>query len=454
MALSGAGAAVAARVHLASPSVRALVGTSLGSLPGFLLPFALSWRLHAGRLTDAYFLSFAVATFVATILSNVFEVNMIPAAASRMRSGGDSLVAFVRTTIRHSLTIATVAYVPTAIAGIIIVNTRQTWTESQKHLCIILIFIFGIYILATAVTSILDGTLYALKQFFIPTLSQCLRTLLPLVFITVTERNEFGVIFTASLLVGGELLRALCLIKLLRTKARHIQGDGSAAPPSRLLAASVPLALSLMIVTASPVVDKIVASPLGPGSVTVLELAEKVFFVPVMAMSSSVILVAGSRWVARSQGEPNALARDFNRVLKRLIALSILAAVIVGAATTVATVVSGTRFLGLHASQFRVLVLILVAGLPGAVIITQGARLMTALQRTRLLPLFAVSAFGVNLAGDVVGAHYFGVDGIAWASTLFRYVNAGLYLWTCAMLLRTIAAVATPQSARTPFLLR
>ncbi len=445
---------IATKLRNISPSKRALIGTSLGSLPGFLLPFALSWRLHAGRLTDAYFFSFAIATFVATILSNVFEVNMIPAAAASKQSGGNSLAELVRTTIRNSLGIATAAYILTGIVGVVIVNTRHTWTTDQKHLCIVLIFVFSIYIAAIAVTSILAGTLYALGQFFIPTLSQCLRALLPLAFIALTEPNDFGVILTASLLVAGELVRGLILMRVLWAQIPSIVGDGTPTKPSRLLEASVPLALSLLVVTASPVVDKIVASPLGTGSVTVLELAEKVFFVPVIAITSSVILVAGSRWAGLVHHNPSAVTRDYSRTLRRLVMLSVVAAVVVGGVTTLVTIVAGDRFLSLNALQFRVLVLIFLGGLPGALIITLGARVMTSVQRTRLLPLFAISAFTVNLVGDIVGAHFLGVDGIALASTVFRYVNAGLYIWTCALVLRAVSTSPKDGEARVPFLLR
>lgn len=435
-----------------SASLRALAGTSLGSLPGFLLPFALSWRFHAGRLTDAYFLSFAIATFVAGILSSVLEVNIMPAAAAHKRSGGKSLTSLVRKTIRNSVGIAAVAYIPTALIGIAIVDRQHSWSSSEKTLCIVLIFIFSLYILATAVTSILDGTLYALGQFFVPTLSQGMRTLLPLMFILLTPRNDSGVIFTASLLVGGEIVRGGLLFRLLATKLAAVgAGDGLAAPPSRLLEASLPFALSLLVANGAPLTDKIVASPLGAGSVTVIELAEKVFFVPLVAITSSVVLVAGSRWASLAQDKPEGLSQDYRRTLKRLVALSTAAAVLVGTATTLATLIAGQHFLGLHASQFRALVLIFVAGLPGALIISHGARLMTAMQRTRLLPLFALVAFSGNLGADIVGAHLLGVDGIAFASTLLRYVGAGLYLWTCSLVL-TAASSDSPDAV--PFLLR
>lgn len=434
--------------------MRALAGTSLGLLPGFILPFALSWHLHAGRLTDAYFLSFAIATFVATILSGVLEVSMIPAAASHMQSGTSSLMHLVRTTIRNSLGIAALAYAPTAVVGAIIVNAQATWTTSEKHLCVVLVLIFGIYILATAITSVLAGTLYALGQFFAPTVSQCLRTLLPLSLMVLTPRDASGVILIASLFIGGESVRGVLLFRRLKSKMRVISGNGTPPPPSGLLKASIPLALSLLVAAAAPLTDKVVAAPLGTGSVTVIELAEKVFFVPLVAITSSVILVAGARWANVIRAQTVAVTRDFKQTLRRVVVLATATAVVVGTGTTLATVIAGHRVLGVDALQFRDLVLIFLAGLPGAAIINTGARLMTSAQRTRLLPLFGIFAFTANLLADIVGAQLLSVDGIALASTLVRSVGAGLYLWACGPLLRALWQDADDAESSTPFLLR
>lgn len=441
------------RPHL-SPSLRALVGTVIGSLPGFVLPFALSWRLHAGRLTDAYFLSFAIATFVAGILTNVLEANVVPAATAHRRAGPAALAQFVRRTVTRSVGVAAVAYLPTAAVGYWIVVTRHSWPASEQRLCVALIAIFGIYILATTLTSILDAALYSLGQFFLPTASQCIRTLLPLAFLMLTARSDFGVIFTASLLVGGELARGALLGRILMRAIRTVEGDGSAPPPSRLLATSLPMALSLLVVAASPLIDKVVASPLGTGSVSIVELSEKVFFVPLMAITSSIILVAGTRWARLAQQDPARVAFDFRRSLRPLLYVTAAAMLAVSIAVYLATALSGRYFLGLDSGRFRQLVLLFVAGLPGAVVINHGARLMTALQRTRLLPLFALSAFTVNLAGDILGAHLWGVRGIALASTAFRSLNAALYLWCCCWMLRLTAAPRAAAAESLPFLLR
>lgn len=51
------------------PALRALAGTLAGNLPGLLLPFLITARVEAGRLTDAYFFAFALVVFGTTIVS-------------------------------------------------------------------------------------------------------------------------------------------------------------------------------------------------------------------------------------------------------------------------------------------------------------------------------------------------------------------------------------------------
>jgi peptidoglycan biosynthesis protein MviN/MurJ (putative lipid II flippase) len=439
------------RLREPSRSTRALAGTVIGSLPGFILPFALAWRFHGGRLADAYFLSLAIATFVAGILSNVLEVSMIPAVAANIASGGGAVGRLVRAIAMRSVAVAGACYLLTALIGLRIVDAHRSWPAAERGLCTALILVFGLFILASTLTSVVDGALYALGRFFLPTVSQCIRTLLPLLALFATSRDTSGVIFTASLLVAGEAVRGLLMWRVLARMIGGLAGDGPAPPRSRLLEASLPLGLSLVVSATSPLVDKFVATPLGAGSVTVLELAEKVFFVPVLALSSSVVLVAGSRWARLSLERPLQLAADFKRTLWVVLASSAAAAVALTALVALATSLAGPRLLGVDSERLRSLVVLFLAGLPGAIVIAQGARLMTAMQRTRLLPLFAVSAFSVNLAGDILGAHLFGVDGIALASTLFRYVNAVLYVWICRMLLRTLSL---PAGRTAPFLLR
>jgi putative peptidoglycan lipid II flippase len=434
------------RLRTSSASTRALVGTGIGSLPGFVLPFALTWRLGAGRLTDAYFLALALAMFVSGVLGNVLEVNVLPAAIAYKRGGQHRLESFVRRTVAYAAGIACVSYVPVAAVGWAIVTSRHSWTKDEKSLCLTLIAVFAVYIVATAMTSVLDATLYALDGFFASTVSQCIRALLPLAFLVLTSRSTAGVLFTAALLAGGELLRAILLWQLARRRMRGLVADGSAIGPSRLLAASVPSALSLFVVSASPLVDKIVASPLGAGSVTVLELGEKVFFVPFLALSSSIVLVAGARWAHLARDDFHELPRDFKRTLRLVVGLSCISAIGIALVVAGVTLIAGNRFLGLAAGQFRLIVFLFLAGLPGAVVGNQGARLMTALQRTRALPIFAVAAFSVNILSDVIGAHYLGVSGIALASTLFRYGNAALYVVVCSRLVQMVATPDAPLS--------
>jgi len=85
------------------PALRALAGTVLGNLPGFALPFLITARIEAGRLTDAYFYAFAIAIFGTAIVALTLENNVVPVAAHHARSGPARFRAFVRGLVVRSV---------------------------------------------------------------------------------------------------------------------------------------------------------------------------------------------------------------------------------------------------------------------------------------------------------------------------------------------------------------
>ena len=59
-------------------------------------------------------------------------------------------------------------------------GARSSWTSPEQHLAIILIGIFLALLIATGASSILAACLYALDDFLLPTLTQGLRSVIPL----------------------------------------------------------------------------------------------------------------------------------------------------------------------------------------------------------------------------------------------------------------------------------
>jgi peptidoglycan biosynthesis protein MviN/MurJ (putative lipid II flippase) len=429
------------------PGLRALAGTLLGSLPGLLLPFLITARVGAGRATDAYFYAFAIALFVSAIVNLALETNVLPVATHHRRQGAAALRGFARGLVVRSVLATIAGYVVIGALGAGSVLLRDNWTADQQRLCIEVIAIFGVYLAAIAASSVIDGCLYAFGSFFVTTVTIGVRSLLPLPFLFLAPAGATALLLSAGALAAGECLRALFLARALR---RAIAGLGDEAPaetdavaPPSVWSTALPYGLAMVLFGSFQLVDRVVASSLAPGSVTVLDLAEKAFYAPVTILMSSVMLVSGARWAGLATERPAELQRDFAQTVRRAALLSSGLAAAAIAVLLIARVAVDTTLAGVDTGQFCVVLAILMVGFPAAVVTNAGVRLLTVLRRTRIFPALAAVSLVADVACAVVGAHVLGIAGIALAGTLWRTVNLVLFLAISASALRRLTPAAT-----------
>jgi putative peptidoglycan lipid II flippase len=297
-----------------------------------------------------------------------------------------------------------------------------------------------------AVNSVCAAGLYALDEFLLPTFSQAFRAAAPLCALPFLGAGYATIETLALLAVVGEAARSVLLATVVRRRSRALAG-GEAVPEgvTSVWRAMAPHAINMVIVAVNPVVDRAVASSLAPGSVTVIDLAEKVSYVPTLILMSSVVLVAGARWSAAFE-RPSDLLKDYRRTTRLALAASSVLAIVFGACVVVLGLVSGPKTAGADTALLVTVTLVLLVGLPGAAVASLGSRLLTSTQRTAMLPAFAVSAFVLNLVGDIVGARLFGPIGIAGATVVMRSVNAALFVVYAT---RLVAGLSATRSTRT-----
>jgi len=411
------------------PSSRALVGTLIGSAPGFLLPFAVARTVGIGGATDAYVFALAVAQAVATLASGVLETNVLPAAEKSRRLGGGHLVSFKRRMTRQAVVVVALVYVAIGFASWTYVAWGTSWTHAERNLAYTVLALLLAFVCLTAANSVAAAALYALDDFLTPTLSQACRSLVPFLILALGLPDWYTLACVAAALAIGELVRGA----ILRIRLRRLVPDGPVPPADSVETSEVwrwaaPSALSLLIVAAYPLVDRGVAASLPPGSVTVLDLGEKIFYVPMLVVTSSLVLVAGARWSAMRLSEPAQVAADFRRTVLRVVWVSIGITVASIVALRLGSSLVGPTFAGQPTRNIVWITAVLLVGLPVAAVATLGARLLTSLQRTRALPLFAIWALGANVVGDFIGAHFFGLRGIAGATVASRTVSALAYV--------------------------
>jgi peptidoglycan biosynthesis protein MviN/MurJ (putative lipid II flippase) len=399
-------------------------------------------RFGAGRITDAYFFAFSIATFISAVYEGVLQANATPVLQSEKAGGTAHFRAATRRIVFQSAGAATVTYA--VVAGVLAIyafDARANWTVSERHTCLVLMGYFAFYVIASAATSVLAASLYALEDFFVPIATMALRSLLPLGGLLALNDGVEAIEVFALLMCAGETLRAGVLSARLSRRARALAA-GVARKTVSVWRTGIPHGVSMVAAVANPLIDRLVAAPLGPGSVTVLELGERIFYAPLMALSALFVLVAGVRWTEQTFGSADQLSADIRRTLLRAALLAGSIAAVLIAAVGILQLLASSRFAGAPTGSFASVTIYLLLGLPAGLIIALSARLLTATRRTLVLPLFAVLAITLNVAGDLVGAHLLGIRGIALASTAMRCGSALLYVLVCRRMLRDIAPAA------------
>jgi peptidoglycan biosynthesis protein MviN/MurJ (putative lipid II flippase) len=242
-------------------------------------------------------------------------------------------------------------------------------------------------------------------------------------------------------LTVGEGIRAL----LLRVAARKSLGvrpgvltQSSPQPLARYWRVALLQVVSLSIGGLSPFIDKAFASGQPSGSVTALELAEKLFYTPMMLLASGVGLVVGTRWAGMVEAERWAdVAQDHRRWQVRLGAVSTAVAIAsIGCVYAAEPLIY--QVLNIPPSiDFALVFAAYAVGLPFAMAGNLGSRLFISCKSTGLLPFFALVLVVINLVGDAVGVALYGLTGIAFASSAYRLVDAVLYLSFAGYVIRS-----------------
>jgi peptidoglycan biosynthesis protein MviN/MurJ (putative lipid II flippase) len=417
----------------------------VGNGIGFLFPFAVARHFGVGRTTDAYAFAFAVATFGIAVMGGVVEANILPAAQEAKRLGRDRFASFIAKTARQAA-VRAIAFVAFALAAGLYVAARGDWTAGQRGLAVSLIGELIVLVILVAANSAYSGALYALDAFFSATASAACRTGTALVLLAAIGTGSGAMQLLCGFLVAGEAVRGLILRRIFRRRIAPLTACGGSDPDPRIWNFAAPHAINMIVLSLNPVVDRMAAATLAAGSVTLLDLGERVYYVPVVALTSSVILVSGARWSALSTiGSPAALRSDYVATLRRV---AILCVVVSGAAI-LATLAVGERVaahpVGERAHSLIHVTAVLLAALPFSMMAALGGRFLIATRRTGRLPLFAAAIVITNSSLDFVGAHIAGIVGIAGATVVAQAIAATCFTLYCLRLevapLRTPAAV-------------
>ena len=415
--------------------ISAVSGTILGNAGGAVLPFVIAAWFGAGSTTDAYFYALGTILFLNSVVSLAVESSTTPHIVILRADGPLAVRRFLRRTALQGATAATVVTAAGLAVVVYLVLPQTSFTHEQRHAIVVTLKILSFLPPLVTINSMLAGTQYAYQRFILGTSTVSLRSIVALV-LGFGFRHSLGINAVAYGLVVGEALRFGILwygVRRLITSEERRQSTpraaGNVASALTFWRTVTPQVLAVSLGAVGLLVDKTVAATLGVGRVTIVELAQRMVYTPVLLLASGVGLVLGTAWAQLlTRGDTQALRREFVRAQAAVLAVSILltlcSTVVVWVARPFLDSAFGLRNPSLAALTFT----LAAAGIPAAMAAQLGVRLLIAARRTAMFPVFAVAATAANLALDILFARLIGVAGIALASACVNVFTACCYI--------------------------
>jgi peptidoglycan biosynthesis protein MviN/MurJ (putative lipid II flippase) len=421
-------------------------GTVLGSVPGFLLPFAIVHAYGASRTADAYFFSAGTVLFCASLFSVALETATIPFAIEWAAHGPRTVRRETARLVAQAAAGATCVYALVSLLAVQAVGLFGRFNPEQVHQIRTFLLVLGALPGLVAATSVLSGSLNGRHDYFLPAVTQGARSAAGLLVLLVIGGGHHGLYLVAAAFVVAEAGRLVLLTaRLVRRRGTGVPGADlpQSAPAHAVWRVVAPQFAGMALVGLNPVVDKLVAAALPVGAITLIELAERIYYVPRTLATSAVGVVSTASWSELvHRGRRKLLRDDFRATQRRTVLIGGMASLVMCAVAVSVLPLLAPRVHVPNGRLLTVLTVVFLVGLAPGISADLGTRLLAVLRTTWILPLFAVVNFGLNLGVDVGGAFLFGAVGIALATTVMRFAAAGMYAAYIGRLLRPDGAVA------------
>jgi putative peptidoglycan lipid II flippase len=395
---------------------RLAVVRTLARLPAAAFPLIVAGTYGASSETDVFFLVYAGVLFVTQTFALV-ETAVVPfvPTASR-RNEAEVFIATLFGRVALLLAPFTIALATGALLWRHAASAAD-WGDGWLHLLILA------WLPITHVpAAVLSGYLNAGGRFLIPACAMGVRGLATLA-VGLGLSPVLGLAAYSAGIVCGEIIALAWLFAASRVRLSRL---ACRAPES--IRPFWTLFLSLLaggVANSSKgFVDRFVASLLGPGAVSILEYAERLFLMTVSVLGAPLATVLLSRWAAVFNGA-SVVAEDFRRALRKSqrVALVLGSGIVLLVLAVYASPLGQAAVDRVAADDGHLIWLTLGMYFLGAVPYLLGlvaTQAILVIRDARFVTTIAVVAAISNVPLDLIGIILLGLPGIALASTILH----------------------------------
>ncbi|OGS93679.1 MAG: hypothetical protein A3K04_03305 [Gallionellales bacterium RBG_16_56_9] len=409
-----------------------------------VLPFVMAWYFGATFTTDALFWVFSAILFLGGAFSNALETVVVPWVSRKEH----------KATGKRWLSSASVGIVLPALAGIGVFVVLNKWLLGSGYLLAAeSVRLAETYInqntsviLFMMLSGLWSGVFLARARFLSPAVSLSLKWWGTLVVLVILCENDAIGLLGYSFLVG-EALRLVLLATLIRGElwSSGLSWRGLAAATREMPWRDFGfMFLTTVALHVNPMVDRFMASWLGAGAVSLFEYGWTLYLLPAMIFTSGYLIIAYTG-IARSLARREVAqfrnrVADLNRHIGRYSFFAIFAIGIAGF-TLIESGFGLGKLSPAHLAQASAIAMTLTLGLPFALLSIGYARILTAMNRTSSVLTISVVKIALNLAGNLLLIHPFGLIGLASATVIAEAASAAMSMWYANRIMQTMSAM-------------
>lgn len=414
-------------------SVTIVAVTILVKLAGMLKDVLVARQFGTSRELDAYLIAFIIPSFAVSVLAGAFQSSLIPIYIEvREKEGLIAAKSLLASVTARAILLLGGSTAALAILGLVLLPVLGSGFDAPTLALSRSLFVILLpTVLLNGLSLIWGAVLNSDGKFALAALAPAAMPLATLgLLLTVPQASSYALAF--GMLIGFAL-QAIVI-------GWHLQKRGFSLTPrwrtphpatGQVMGQYFPVMAGLILASGSELIDQAMATPLGAGSVSVLNYGSKLTGLLLGTGSLAIgtaVLPHFSRMVALRDW--SGLRHTLNTYSRLIVAASTAATIFVilfseplvrllferGAFTAETTqVVSQTQSFYVLQVPFYFLGIL-------------GVRLISALKANRLLLYITVVTFTVNILLNLLLSHWFGVAGIALSTS-------GVYLVSYALVM-------------------
>ncbi len=268
-----------------------IVIVSLGKMPAFFIPILIAFWFGISRTTDTFFLVYSVTMFITQCFVGSVKPIIVP-FVSEKEAKKKHCNEFIANVLVLVLCISLVsAFLYILLSGKVI-NLAANLDKDCLALAKMISTELSPLIVVMACSSLLIGVLHSYKRFYVAAITPMIGSL-TVILVGLLLRNSLGIHAICMGYIAGQFLVLLTVFFKAKKSIGRLKFSIHFLNRETLQFAKVASLQTLAIIVWSinPVVDNIMATYLGIGSISKLEYAYRLVHIPINLITTGSIVV-------------------------------------------------------------------------------------------------------------------------------------------------------------------